>query len=111
MMAFAINNDHEKVSIAYLILEKNNLDRMATGDPVTMPPWDLSNILSTVKYPQNIGIVICYEPDSALLRALVETDSLLGLLDHLTRNMEIKLNDNKPIVSMQMSRTGRTYQA
>lgn len=104
MISFVMNDNVEGRSILYVVIEENNLGRMKEGDPITLPTAEFGSVMKDVRYPANLGIVICYEPDKALLQALVKAGDLSTLVDHLTRNLAYDDADEMGAVSVLMTR-------
>jgi hypothetical protein len=109
MIGFCLNDHDESRSILYVVIEEPNLTRMTNGDPITLPTQEYGSVMSNVLYPLNLGIVICYEPDKTLLRALVECGDLRMFVDHLTRNLSLDEDDRLGaiIVAMRQKRTAQ----
>lgn len=54
-------------SVLIVVLETENLERMKTGDPVTLESIGEGGILPPPHFPLNFSTLIAYEPDSANL--------------------------------------------
>lgn len=64
MIISMVDVDAKKQSILFVVIEKDNLDRMAKADPITLESIPEGGMLPAIKYPQNFSILIAYEPDS-----------------------------------------------
>ena len=100
MIALAYNDEDERMTLLYIVIENSNLERMGTGDPITLPPRHQPDesqrsmtAMDSVKYPQNLGIIVCYEPDSARLNELMAKGHTGALMNYLVRNLDMKRND------------------
>jgi hypothetical protein len=69
-----VNDPIQQRSLLLVILEKNNVDRMAMADPVTLEPAADSGVLPPPQFPQRFSVFIAYEPDSAELYRRLQGD-------------------------------------
>ena len=69
MLAALVNIPEAKASILYVIIEKNNLERMEKADPITLESIPKGGILPRVMFPDNFSVLIAYEPNAEELYA------------------------------------------
>lgn len=63
MIMAMVDVDQLKKSILCVVIETNNLVRMEKADPVTLESIKEGGLLPAPKYPENLSLLIAYEPD------------------------------------------------
>lgn len=76
MVAAMLNLSETRQSILIVVIEKDNLDRMRTGDPVTLESISQGGILPPPLFPLNLSTLIAYEEDDAELYIKAQGDTL-----------------------------------
>jgi hypothetical protein len=90
-----VDNDEEQTSGVIVVIEPDNLERMKTGDPITIEPGTRGGVLRPAKYPQSFGFIICFEADPGPVYELVQKGNTGGLLKYLMRGYRYKPEDGK----------------
>jgi hypothetical protein len=67
-----VNMPNEQRSVLLIVLEKDNLERMKTADPVTLESRQQGGGLPPPKYPTNFSILIGYDEDQDTLYAMAK---------------------------------------
>lgn len=87
MIFIPINDEKREKTLVMLIIEKNNLERMKAGDPITIESVsDGGVLLKKVKYPGNMSWMIAYSEDDRVLYRLARNGDLAGIATHIQRN-------------------------
>jgi hypothetical protein len=77
-------------TILVVILERDNLERMKTGDPVTLESGPRGGLVPTLVYPENTSLLIAYEEDSAVIYEMASRKDFAGIVRHLERGRQWK---------------------
>lgn len=85
MMIGMMDIDELSQSILFIVLERDNLERMKKADPVTLESIRKGGLLQPIMYPRNFSILIAYEEDDAELYRRAKGDKL-EFLRWLERN-------------------------
>lgn len=64
MILFQLNFLDEQRTVTCIILEKENLDRMREGDPVTLESSNQGGVLKPAFFPNRMSVLIAYLEDS-----------------------------------------------
>jgi hypothetical protein len=64
-----LNLTESKESILVVIMEQENVDRMAKADPITLESISRGGFLPAPEFPEQFSILVAYEPDSKELQA------------------------------------------
>jgi hypothetical protein len=73
-------------TILVMIIEKDNLDRMRVGDPITLESRAMGgHVMPKVRYPENLSLLVAYEEDDVELYKLARNGDMLALLRYLER--------------------------
>jgi hypothetical protein len=67
MVMAMLDIDERKQTVLVIVIEKDNLDRMAKADPITLESVKKGGMLPVPKYPSDFSILIAYEEDDAEL--------------------------------------------
>jgi len=76
MIAAMMNVPETRDSILVVVIEKDNLDRMRTGDPATLESISKGGILPPPIYPLNLSMLVAYEEDETELYIKAQGDKL-----------------------------------
>jgi hypothetical protein len=96
MIAAMINVDELQQSILFVVIERDNLDRMKKADPATLESVMKGGILAPPRWYMNFSVLIAYEEDDAELYRRVNESNGLELLQWLERGRKfIKGLDGK----------------
>ena len=110
MIIFLINDDDEQRSVLYMVIEKENLDRMAEADPVTIPSLQAGGMIAPIQFPANLSVVVCYEPDKGKLMEAARSCDAHALLSYLRRGFHYEPGDGIPIAAVPLD-GGRGFDA
>jgi hypothetical protein len=64
MILFHLNISAAQRTVLCIVLEKDNLDRMRAGDPVTLESCNGGGLLPVPRYPEHLSILVAYLEDS-----------------------------------------------
>lgn len=78
-----------------VVIEQNNMDRMVKSDPITLETQALGGFLPSVMQPDQLQIVIAYEPASEALYEVMRTDDMDAVWKYLYRGYEYTEVDGK----------------
>jgi hypothetical protein len=67
MIAAMLNVPGLNESILLVVIERDNLERMRTADPITLESIQKGGILSAPHYPMSFSVLVAYEEDDAEL--------------------------------------------
>lgn len=81
-------------STLVFVLQKENIDRMAQADPITLEQMTSGGFLPPLEDPADLKIVICYEPIDDDLIAAVKS-GVKPLMGYLMRGYQFKESDGK----------------
>jgi hypothetical protein len=71
-----LNVDELQQTILFVVIERDNLDRMRQADPATLESILKGGVLAPPKYPMNFNVLIAYEEDDAELYRRAKEDPL-----------------------------------
>lgn len=77
-------------TILVVILERENLERMKIGDPVTLESGPRGGLLPNLPYPGNTSLLIAYEEDLGVIYEMAARQDLAGIVRHLERGRQWK---------------------
>lgn len=63
MIAAMLDVNELQQSILFIVIERDNLERMKKADPITLESVSHGGLLPVPKYPQDFSILIAYEED------------------------------------------------
>lgn len=105
MIAAMVNIRERMQSVLIVVIEKDNLDRMRTGDPATLESLQSGGVLVPPMFPLNLSMLIAYEEDDVELYTKAQGDPL-EFLRWLERGRKfIKGLDGKENTSSFKSKT------
>jgi hypothetical protein len=64
MVIGMLDIDELSQSILFIVLEKDNVERMKMADPVTLESIRKGGMLAPIMYPRNFSILVAIEEDS-----------------------------------------------
>lgn len=67
MIVAMVNVDELQESVLIVVIERDNLERMRTGDPATLESISKGGILVPPRYPLALSMLVAYEEDDAEL--------------------------------------------
>jgi hypothetical protein len=102
MTVFMVNDDQAQRSMLYVILAKENVERMAQADPAVLPSTSAGGLIETVKYPANFYIFLCYEPDTGLLMEALSEGNTAHLMSFLLRGYKVLETDGQEICNFRL---------
>jgi hypothetical protein len=76
MIMTMIDVDPRRQSILYVVIEKDNLERMRKADPITLESKQMGGMLPVAKYPGNFSLLIAYEEDDAELYRMAKVGGI-----------------------------------
>ena len=76
MIAAMVNIRERMQSVLIVVIEKDNLDRMRTGDPATLESLQSGGVLVPPMFPLNLSMLIFYEEDDVELYTKAQGDPL-----------------------------------
>lgn len=85
-----INNDQSRESVLFIILERDNLDRMKKADPITLSTEGLKGILPSPKYPDRMGVMVAYEEDEVAVYQLAQSGDTHAMFQYVMRGYKWK---------------------
>jgi hypothetical protein len=85
MICAMLNIDPQQKSILFIVIEKDNLDRMKKADPITIESVKSGGILGQPKYPKDFSLLVAYEDDSPELYKLMQKGNPYDILQYLER--------------------------
>jgi hypothetical protein len=85
MIAGMINSDELQQSILFVVIERDNLERMKQGDPATLESIMKGGVLLPPRWYMNFSVLIAYEEDDAELYRHARDGNGLELLQWLER--------------------------
>jgi hypothetical protein len=65
MILVYVDIPEKQRTVLCIVLEKDNLDRMREGDPVTLESPDAGGLLRRPRFPEGLSILVAYLEDSA----------------------------------------------
>lgn len=107
MLVSLVNIPEEKKSILYVVIEKNNLERMEKADPLTLESITEGGMLPRVMFPDNFSVLIAYEPNEEELYAKAKKGGL-EFMQYLERGRRFDpkvdgIENARPIVTKEMN--------
>jgi hypothetical protein len=76
MIAAMMNVPETRDSILVVVIEKENLNRMSTGDPATLESLSKGGILPPPMFPLNLSMLVAYEEDETELYIKAQGDKI-----------------------------------
>ena len=64
MLVTMVNDTFAQRSILYVIIEKDNLERMEKADPITLESVAAGGLLAPIQFPEDFSLLIAYEPNT-----------------------------------------------
>lgn len=74
MITAMMNLPSMQESVLVIVIERDNLERMKTGDPATLESIHKGGVLIPPQYPQRFSVLVAYEEDDAELYRRVKGD-------------------------------------
>lgn len=93
MIASVINFSQQERSLILIVLERDNLDRMKSADPVTLETKELYGVLDPPAYPNRLSLIIAYEEDDAELYRMATQADASELMNYLSRGIKFLPED------------------
>jgi hypothetical protein len=93
MMIFQLDSPEDTFLV--VVIEKDNMDRMKQGNPITLNPASMGGFLEPVKHPNNLRLLIAYEEDSARLYELQSQGRTKELIEYVMRGYSFEKVDGK----------------
>jgi hypothetical protein len=85
MICAMLNIEELGQSILFIVIEKDNLERMKKADPITLESYRNGGILGGPKYPNDFNLLIAYEEETSELYQLVKAGNPAFILRYLER--------------------------
>jgi hypothetical protein len=85
MICAMLNVDFKQQSILFIVIEKENLDRMKKADPITLESVKSGGVLGQPKYPKDFSMLIAYEEECAEIYNLAKRGDAFEILRFLER--------------------------
>jgi hypothetical protein len=85
MIFLQVDNDQDRETTLFVVLEKPNVERMAGADPVTISAMKFDGFIKPIKYPDAMQLIVCYEQDTAQLHAMASMGGTAELVRYLLR--------------------------
>jgi hypothetical protein len=70
MLVTMVNDSFTKRSVLYVVIEKDNLERMEKADPFTLEAVREGGVMPPIEFPDNFNLLIAYEPNSEELQEM-----------------------------------------
>jgi hypothetical protein len=85
-MIFAqANSDETETTLIVIVLEEDNLRRMAQADPITLECGEAGGLLQPIRYPNRVRMLIAHEPDVGPIYQMMKERRDAELLEYLMR--------------------------
>lgn len=86
MIICAIDLPNPDRTILVMVIEKENLDRMRKGDPITLESAAMGgHVMPRIRHPENLSLLIAYEEDDVELYRMARSQDTVALLRYLER--------------------------
>jgi hypothetical protein len=87
MILCAFNNPARQESYLIVVIEKDNMERMKGGDPLTLECASKGgSITKQLRFPSNLNLLIAYEEDDVMLYKLLAEGDGRKIVAYLERN-------------------------
>jgi hypothetical protein len=96
MVVFQAESSLKGESLLVIVIEQDNLERMAKADPITLKSKRGGGILVPAEHPENLRVVVALEKDSAHVYEFLERQDRAGLLQYLMRGYQALGTDGVP---------------
>ena len=85
MIVSMVNIDSLGESVLVVVIERDNLERMKSADPISLESVNRDGMLPVPKYPQKMSVLVGYEEDEVELYRRARETSPIDLLRWLER--------------------------
>ena len=96
MVIFQAENKAGGESLLVIVIERDNLERMEKGDPITLKSKRMGGLLTAVEKPDNMHVIVAFEQDSSHVYEFLQRQDKMGLLQYLTRGYTFAAKDGSP---------------
>jgi hypothetical protein len=104
MICAMLNIDPKQQSILFIVIEKDNLDRMKKADPITLESIKSGGILGQPKYPKDFSLLVAYEEEGDELYKLVQKGDAFEILRFLERGRVFDPNVDGKVHAVKLNK-------